>query len=683
MKQRVMERLARQLGLVRLLSGVVTGLAGPSGTVLGPRYSQVRADVRVVMASCTNGSNRITAPANTFTAADVGKVLILYQITSAGTYPLKYRSTITTYIDDQHVDCSSNATATITNGWCAYGTDQYATLQAELDAMADTGASLVLPVGIIASLGMPVVPNGVELVGQGYDWPAVQEIPQRGTTLLYMGYSASGNFVTLGSGGFSAYGTGHKAARLRNLNVDAVTGVPNSVAGGSRHSQVNDCTIWRGSTYSLQTGAEMVAHNLRTGQYNYGSNILVQGDSQISHFQCRQAGNGRQAVHIKDASGAMLRDGHVWKGGGGDDYGAFLGPNVLVEQTGFDGTNHSNIVIDGIIFDGTAGPHIRVKVGYSAPTIFTGLEVTDCSYYQNQLPDAAAPGYPVIELDIAAGSELRQPNFLGLSGIAVLSPSADTDTYTAIAASIGAGKITGATMRDCKCNGAEAIYTGWVPAYQGGNQAINEAGNTIGDGCLFADLPDVAESIGAEIFCTDVGVHGTVLKSNGIKWRPAGGKILLLEHTASGSGTTVAAGGSETLFGSVAPIPAELIEVGDNIRLDYYGDTAASAGSQQRIVRLRSSDAAGEIISDAKTVMSGINSSSGAGYAMIDKVAAVLSNTTALASGTTNGGASIGTTAAVLGTLSDITAANYLGVTVNPSADASITAYSARVWLEK
>lgn len=154
---------------------------------------------QTLVGSCAAGTNIVTVPLGGdfpgFTAADVGKLIVVIQVTkdvnqtpTAETNVLA--GTITSVLDATHVTASVTASATLTGtARVLWGTDDTAAIQFLLDTVqgstsSPSGAEIRLKAGI-AMTSSPIVftnNHGCRLVGAGAANAA--NIPYHGTTLV-------------------------------------------------------------------------------------------------------------------------------------------------------------------------------------------------------------------------------------------------------------------------------------------------------------------------------------------------------------------------------------------------------------------------------------------------------------------------------------------------------------------
>lgn len=167
--------------------------------------------------SCSSGSNIITVPigpgVSGFTASDVGKRMVVIQLTTApdGNITDEHavaNGTISSVIDATRVTLSTNASASLAAAArVIWGTDDTLALQALLDAVQDTssqptGAEVRLPSGLaITTASLDFTDrHGVRLIGAG--GAMAPSYPWRGTAIVCVGpgesaLKVSGDFVEI------------------------------------------------------------------------------------------------------------------------------------------------------------------------------------------------------------------------------------------------------------------------------------------------------------------------------------------------------------------------------------------------------------------------------------------------------------------------------------------------------
>lgn len=97
----------------------------------------------------------------------------------------------------------------------------------------------------------------------------------------------------------------------------------------------------------------------------------------------------------------------------------------------------------------------------------------------------------------------------------------------------------------------------------------------------FATLPSAPDYAGFRVFVSDIGINGSVWYSNGTRWLPVGGRVVLYRSTTPITFSTA----TETLMHQMQ-LPAGFLRVGDNLRYTSKlskGGTSDVLGRNMRI----------------------------------------------------------------------------------------------------
>lgn len=97
-------------------------------------------------ANITSGTNALSSSSATFTAADVGKIIVILDAASGNAYHV---TTIVGFTDANNVTLTDNATATATDTQFSYGTDDTSAIQTVIDTVfAAGGGGIFFPIGL-------------------------------------------------------------------------------------------------------------------------------------------------------------------------------------------------------------------------------------------------------------------------------------------------------------------------------------------------------------------------------------------------------------------------------------------------------------------------------------------------------------------------------------------------------
>lgn len=202
-------------------------------------------------ASMTSGSNVLTSLAAAFTAADVGKSIgVVGAGPNASWGGLPNGTTISSFTDSHHVNLSNNASVNVTNAVSVYGTDDYSSLQAALNAAkAAGGGRVTVAAGIYVTTKKLIVHANCSLVGLSRHATQVYLVGNFDTGVIQMG---TGNApfetdievqsLTVGMVGpnqrnGSAFGIGIQASRFTlndvEVSIPAKTGTLAALNAGA------------------------------------------------------------------------------------------------------------------------------------------------------------------------------------------------------------------------------------------------------------------------------------------------------------------------------------------------------------------------------------------------------------------------------------------------------------------
>ena len=158
------------------------------------------------------GTTTLTSASAPFGAEDVGKPILVVaagpEIISANLYRMPLRTQIVQVVDTATVTLADAATRTVSGAEVVWGSDDTAALQRAIDAVADGGGTVNVPVGrcLVDGLTMPCANraqcpwgpqqrsyNGIWIQGAGRDLTILQSIePTSGRSVLEVGLSALG-----------------------------------------------------------------------------------------------------------------------------------------------------------------------------------------------------------------------------------------------------------------------------------------------------------------------------------------------------------------------------------------------------------------------------------------------------------------------------------------------------------
>ena len=162
----------KKTGVALLACGLLTGQAGArvlaaDRSVTDTAYA-AKADMKMVTdAAVPAGSRTLSSAAAEFTAADVGKSLVVANAPAGAVAPGDVLTTkITAVLGRHHATLQAAPPTAITGGRAAYGTDDTAAFQNALDAQFKAhGGKVAVPSGAYLLLGTLNVPRFVRLHG--------------------------------------------------------------------------------------------------------------------------------------------------------------------------------------------------------------------------------------------------------------------------------------------------------------------------------------------------------------------------------------------------------------------------------------------------------------------------------------------------------------------------------------
>lgn len=408
---------------------VISRNVAQSPHVLSTAQFGVRADARSVEdAAITSGTATLTSATASFGPGDVGKVV---SVAGAGSAGATLASSITAVVNATTVTLAANASTTVSGKWMSYGTDDSDAITAWLTAVNSRGAGAV---GYIHGLSMVtqgfVQNGGTRVYGAGWDYTSVAEPPQRGSGLIWAGSPTYGYQV----GNLVAIEPGNTCPLLEDVAFFGY-GLPTAVL--KTHSARTRCDrvqVFWGRTY----GAYLFGQNTRLYDSVVGQNlnghcvIVANSDVKIGRCEIRQGGDSQ--VYVLDSESLMLHDTHLFTGSFGSLSGVPSGCiNLLVESGG---ASRSGILAVNNTFDGTTGPHIKIRM--TSAHRYGWVTVTGNNFYQV----GGFPGgqFAVMEFDGVASSTIREVNFTGNTIW-----NRDTTTYTYMLENVGSATLAGIT----------------------------------------------------------------------------------------------------------------------------------------------------------------------------------------------------------------------------------------------
>jgi hypothetical protein len=261
---------ARQPGGV--LSGIVYDNGGMVINAKHPDYGAVGDTRSVADGAITTATPNFTSASAAFTAADVGKTII---VLGAGVAGAALTTTIFAYVSPTAVTLTANASTTVSGATTLVGTDDTVAVNAIL---AKAGRMAVFPRGtgtylVMANLAKPVCAG---IVGEGeavtilQAGPAVTKLLPLGSECTYhRGYQVLGNTtanavgIVFGDAEAGAYRVDH--VRVQGFNGAGAVGVR---CKNALKSQFDRLFTWKNSTNLLIDGTGGIAGMPTTLEFN-------------------------------------------------------------------------------------------------------------------------------------------------------------------------------------------------------------------------------------------------------------------------------------------------------------------------------------------------------------------------------------------------------------------------------
>jgi len=207
--------------------GSVGGAQGEDSSVIfnvKTEYGAAGDGVYLFDGAITSADTTFTSTTASFTSADVGKVIT---ITDAGGADTDLTSTISSVTSATEVELTDAASATVTDAYTCYGTDDTTAIRNAIAAVSN----LTIPVATI------FFPSGTYIVNGAFDqtnnsqlaMPTIRTdavTPKHQTKIKMQGtmYAKSTNFTKLATGGAIIYGTKQGTANTSILSGKAAAG---------------------------------------------------------------------------------------------------------------------------------------------------------------------------------------------------------------------------------------------------------------------------------------------------------------------------------------------------------------------------------------------------------------------------------------------------------------------------
>ncbi len=452
--------------------------------VQNPRYIDVRdkgvtMDGKAVHDASVTGSSaasmNVYSTSALFTAADVGKKCAHIPKTEDGHYT-RFGS-ITAFIDSQNVTVSLSGITAVTAQTFVWGTDSTAALNTALASAGSAKAPCYIPSGICVCTDTVIVPTGVTMFGDGNHTfvSFARDFEYYNSCLVLVSYISSGSgFVQLGNNGLGNNGTssGTRGTNLMNLNVDAM-GLADEAAVGpdtgtnaGRGNHIHKCTIIRGGSEALWSGASSVVDGCTIVQQQRGRVVFQGGDARLTNNFIFGAGATFPAIEA-GAGDLLIQGNHIWK-----DAGTPSATGGAVHITVYGGvtsmSSKGSIIVSNNQFDTSFGAHVTIDV--AANTFVRAVNISDNLGFQNDdVPNAT---YPCISLIVASGGSIRALSIMGN----VFQGSWYDNTkgqYTCLIDGTGiVGTVRASTVVGNTADNCAALYTSFTPTYTAGNHVI-------------------------------------------------------------------------------------------------------------------------------------------------------------------------------------------------------------------
>jgi hypothetical protein len=149
------------------VQGLIEEYGDPYTNVKAPPYNATGNTIFNIAGNghITSGLNAFTSATAAWTAADVGKVIL---IAGAGTAGAPLNTTIATFVSSTSITTTASAATTVTTAVFAYGTDDTAAFNSAISAVSSSGGNIWLPAGnYIFSSTLTIDPTKCSLIGPG------------------------------------------------------------------------------------------------------------------------------------------------------------------------------------------------------------------------------------------------------------------------------------------------------------------------------------------------------------------------------------------------------------------------------------------------------------------------------------------------------------------------------------
>lgn len=446
----------------------------PAGRARIREFGAVGDGVFVTNAQITAGSNVLNSATANFQASDVGKVVFVYGA-GTGSPVTALGARIATFVSLTSVILDANAGTTVSGAGMAFGTDNQSAINTAIGALAARGGEVEFEALAYLTSGAHIVPGGVALVGQGFDYNTVTSFPGRGTAIIAAGSAPMTYVIQVGdlaadaaSGGTgSSYDSGHTAAAIRRLTVWGSNVATDTVRVIGGRWMIDNCQVSFGNSQAV---------NVTSGQNGYLQRSVIHQNSRgwgvvnagnDNHFFCNQIRNYRTGGYRDTGGNAEFKWNLVFNQPA-DDFSS--GPMVQIEGIG--------AIVDDNTLGGTNLRNYDVIVkATSVAAACRSVSIRNNHFYRTVATDTS---YGVIKLDVSLNA-LEQ---IQIHGNKAYGARAANRGYSAFARVLGNNQILGWSMTANNGRDVFGLYVSdnaQAPAVASGNLCTYDTGTGVAD----------------------------------------------------------------------------------------------------------------------------------------------------------------------------------------------------------
>lgn len=375
-------------------------------TIIDPtEFSGLKA--RVTLDAVTNGTTTVTSATASYTAGDLGKVVVL---TGANDSDIingnSFASTIVAVPNSTTITLAAAPSWSESSVSQVIGYDNGALLSAFFAGVA--GGQGHIPAGIYVSTVAPLTIQGSTLItGDGYDLGPIKVSlpPQYGSVLVCAAAGNPTNFIRLGATS-NTFGPGLNSAQMQGMAIDGSGLCQTAVTMNANRSVLINNQIQRGLNHAIQiNGQGMWLYQNFFGQQNSGDVLYLSGsDAHIEGNQFRQQGGAGAGIRIVNTSDPIIVGNHISGGYNNEVFSSFPANNIIIEQN-TSAALMFGFVITGNLFDGVYGHNIVITAQGGGNCQIADVNITG-NYV---LADSGFPNdtFDVVYLDAEAGGIIQ------------------------------------------------------------------------------------------------------------------------------------------------------------------------------------------------------------------------------------------------------------------------------------